>query len=120
MGTYIVLAVLIVIVILAVSPTIRHIKGEGGCCGGAPEKKVHKRLTAPKMGEKQIVIEGMHCTNCKNRIENAVNQLDGVVCRVNLHKKTAKVVYSVPVEDNTLKKTIEKLDYRVVSISERG
>jgi copper chaperone CopZ len=62
----------------------------------------------------------MHCVNCKNRIEKHLDELDGVIAKVNLEKKTAKVsVYksiSESLTKNIVRETIEKLDFRVVSI----
>lgn len=88
MGNVLIIAILIVIVICAISPTIKHFKGEGGCCGGGSTvKEKKKKLSAPQIGTKKIKIEGMHCKNCVNRVTNAVNQIDGAVCKVNLKKR---------------------------------
>ena len=87
MSTFIVLAVVIVIAALALKNSIGHFKGEGGCCGGGetilPD---HKELDGPKIGEKTVHIEGMHCENCKRRVERAINRIDGAVGKVNLKK----------------------------------
>lgn len=34
MGTLVIIAILVVIAAFAVRSAIRHMKGEGGCCGG--------------------------------------------------------------------------------------
>lgn len=117
MGTYIVLGILIVIIILAISPTIRHIRGQGSCCGGGDEViKETKTLDAPKIGEIEVLIEGMHCENCKNRIERRINKYEGVVCKVNLRKKKAVIGYSRPVDQEEIKRAIESLDFQVTDI----
>lgn len=120
MANVIILAVLAVIAVYAVSASRKHFRGEGGCCGGAGTVREKKKLTAPRIGEKTVRIEGMHCENCRNRVEHAVNRLDGVVCRVNLRKKTARISYSVPVSDETLRETIEALGYEVQSSGRKG
>lgn len=118
MGNVIIIGILVIIVIFAVAGSARHFKGEGGCCGGGGGSiREHKELDAPKIGEKILKIEGMHCDNCRNRVERAVNKIDGVVCRVNLKKKTAKVSYSREIDDELLKSTVTKLGYEVISIS---
>ena len=43
------------------------------------------------IGQKRVQIEGMTCEHCKNRVENALNRLEGVSAKVNLKKKTAVV-----------------------------
>ena len=50
------------------------------------------------------------------RNEKTIDRLDGVVCKTNLHKKTATVTFSQPVSDDTLKEIVEKLGYRVTEI----
>ena len=110
---HIILAILAVILILAVIRTVKHFKG-GGCCGsGSNTIRDKKTLTEPKIGEKLLTVEGMHCENCEIRVENALNRLDGVLCKVNLKKKTAAVSYSAEVSDEVLKETVEKLGYQV-------
>lgn len=116
MGNVIIIAVLLIIVVLAISPTLKHFKGEGSCCGGGGSVKEFKKLDAPKIGEKEMEIEGMHCENCKNRVERAVNKIDGAVCRVSLKKKIAKVSYSREIGDEELREAVGKLGYEVKAI----
>ena len=116
MGNVIILAILLVMVVLAVNSGRKHFKGSGGCCGGGGEERPHKKLKEPAVGQRVLSVEGMHCESCQARIEKAIDRLDGVVCKTNLHKKTATVTYSQPVSDDTLKEIVEKLGYRVTDI----
>lgn len=116
MENYIIIGILLVIIMIAILRAKKHFKG-GGCCGsGSNTIRDKKTLNEPKLGEKTLVIEGMHCENCKIRVESALNHLDGVVCKVNLKKKTATVSYSVDVPDELLKETVEKMGYKVKQI----
>lgn len=116
MDNIIIIAVILVVIVLALLRTKNHFKG-GGCCGsGSTSVRSHKKLTEPKIGERVLTVEGMHCENCQNRVEHALNRMDGVVCRVNLRKKTATVSYSREVSAETLKKTVEDLGYQVTEI----
>lgn len=116
MQDYIIIGVLVVIVVFALLRVKKHFGG-GGCCGsGGTVIRDKKTLTGPKLGEKVLTIEGMHCQNCEIRVENALNRLDGVVCKVNLKKKTATVSYSAQVSDETLKATVEDMGYQVTAI----
>lgn len=116
MENAIILSILLVVIVLALLRAKKHFKG-GGCCGsGSTTVRSHKKLTDPKLGEKILVVEGMHCENCQNRVENALNRLDGIVCKVNLRKKTATVSYSTEVSDEVLKETVEKMGYKVTEI----
>ena len=116
MGNVIILAILLVMVVLAVNSGRKHFKGNGGCCGGGGEERPHKKPEAPAVGQRVLSVEGMHCESCQARIEKAIDCLDGVVCKTNLHKKTATVTFSQPVSDDTLKEIVEKLGYRVTEI----
>lgn len=116
MGNVIILAILLVMVVLALNSGRKHFKGSGGCCGGGGEERPHKKLEEPAVGQRVLSVEGMHCESCQARIEKAIDRLDGVVCKTNLHKKTATVTYSQPVSDDTLKEIVEKLGYRVTEI----
>lgn len=112
MGDLVIIGILAVVVALGVIHMGKHFRG--GCCGsGSNTIRTHKKLTAPVIGEKRLVIDGMHCQNCQARIENAINHLDGVACQVNLRKKTATVTYSREISDDELKTIIEKLGYAV-------
>lgn len=117
MENYIIIGILLVAITAAIFHIKKHFKG-GGCCGsGSNTIREKKTLNAPKLGEKNMVIEGMHCENCQIRVENALNRLENVVCKVNLKKKTATVSYSAEVPDGLLKETVEKMGYKVTEIT---
>ena len=117
MQDYIIIVILLAILMAAVLRAKKHFKG-GGCCGsGSNTIRDKKSLTGPKIGEKVLIVEGMHCENCEIRVENALNRLDGVMCKVNLKKKTATVSYSAEVPDELLKETVERLGYKVTAIN---
>ena len=120
-GNWIAIVIIVIILIPAIRTTVKHMKGEGDCCGGpkekVPKKKVpKKKMDGPKLRELTVHIEGMHCQNCKNRIEKHVNELDGVICKVKLNKKIAVVSLYKDVDESLIKDTIEKLDFTVVGM----
>ena len=116
MTNTILIVILLLLLTMAVMRMKKHFKG-GGCCGsGSTVVRTKKQLTAPKLGEKQLRIEGMHCENCQARVENAINRLEGAACTVNLKRKTATVSYSAEISDSQLKQIVEKLGYQVTEI----
>lgn len=119
MGNIIIIGILVVIVLVALFNALKHFKGEGGCCGGGGTIKENKKLNAPKIGEKEIHIEGMHCDNCKKRVERVINDMEGAACKVNLKKKTAKVELSDNIDNDVIKKAVENLGFRVMDIIDR-
>ena len=113
-----IIIILILILIPAIHSSIVHLKGEGSCCGGPKEKPVRKKIDGTVQSRLEITIGGMHCDNCKNRIERCLDELDGVVAKVNLKKKKAAVDLYVPVDTELIKKTIEEQDFTVEDIKQ--
>lgn len=104
---------LLVIAGLAVRPTIKHFRGNGGCCGGGDYKPPKKKLG--RIVEKKIFrVEGMHCEHCSRRVEEAVNEIAGVSARVKLKKGIVVISYEKPVDDMTIMQRIEKAGYKAV------
>lgn len=121
MENYIIIAVLVVAVVVGARSSWKHFKGQGGCCGGgSAEPKVKKKtLKDPVIAVKVLHIEGMHCENCKNRVERQINQLDGASAKVNLRKHEAVVSMSREIGDEELKTVVEAADYKVTGIELR-
>lgn len=122
MKTVITVIVIVAILVFALKGSIKHMKGEGDCCGGGsgnkPKKVKAKHLEDPVIGQITLHIEGMTCEHCVNRVAEALNNIDGVSAKVNLHKKNAAVSFDRPVEEETLCSVVEKAGYRVLSVSD--
>ncbi|MBD5106579.1 MAG: heavy-metal-associated domain-containing protein [Lachnospiraceae bacterium] len=117
MGNIIIIAILMIFIVFALRGSYLHFKGVRGCCrGGSGPKSVKKKLRGPIIAKKVIVIEGMHCNSCKNRVENQLNQIDGALAKVNLKKKIAIVSMERMIPDMLLTHEIEKLDFKVIEI----
>ena len=66
-----------------------------------------------------IVIEGMMCNGCVNRVKNSLEQIDGVQeVNVSLEDKKAIVTLNANVSNDELKSAVEDLDFKVTSIEE--
>lgn len=117
-ATIVIILILLVIACFALKGTIKHLKGEGDCCGGGSSciAEEDKKLEGPVISEKIIKIEGMHCDNCVNRVKRALNKIDGVSARVNLKKGEATVQLDRDVEDEVLIRAIENQDFQVNGI----
>lgn len=68
------------------------------------------------LGTYIITIDGMHCENCKNRIEAKINGLEGVACKVNLKNKTATVSFNRNITPDEIRYLIENSGYKVEDI----
>ena len=95
MGTIIVIFVLAIIVVCAILSIRKRIKYGSACCGthdAAPKKiKVHDKNKAHYPYSYTLTVDGMHCSNCARRVENALNVKEGVWAKVNLEKKSVLV-----------------------------
>ena len=112
----IIIVLLILILIPAVKGAVTHMKGEGGCCGGPKEKAPRKKLPGKPVRRLRLGIEGMHCDNCRIRIEKHLDEIDCVTARVNLAKKQAIVSIYGDVTDDIIKETVENLDFTVTDV----
>lgn len=87
-------------------------KGKKGCCGSGNYKPKKKKLPCV-IATKTFSVGGMHCDHCKNRVEEAVNDVNGVAGKVDLKKGTVTVSYAQAVDDALIIQRIEKAGYTV-------
>lgn len=73
-----------------------------------------KKVSLPS---KIIEIGGMTCSHCSNRVEKALNTIDGVKAVVNLEENKAVVETSKEISDDVLRNVIEEAGYIVEKIS---
>ena len=121
MVNVIIVLILVVLLSFAVKSSIRHFKGEGACCGGGSgtvktKKPKKKKLDGPVVAKRTVEISGMHCQNCANSVTRALNGIDGVAARVNLHANRAEVLMDRMVDEDELKHAVEQAGYGVVDI----
>ena len=69
--------------------------------------------------KKVINIEGMMCDHCKKKVEKSLLELEGVSkVKVNLKEKNATIYSTKSINNDDINNTINKLDYKVISIGE--
>lgn len=110
-----IILVLLIVLFIGVKASVKHFKGEGGCCGGSSEK-VRKKKLKHIIKQRTVIIDGMTCEHCKNRVESRLNEISGVAAKVNLKKKTALVSMEKEVSDEQIRMAVEKAGYQVVEI----
>lgn len=66
------------------------------------------------MKEIKLKIEGMHCAGCSNRLEQILNNVDGIEsAKVSLEEKSADIKYNEEeVELNTILQEIEDAGFK--------
>lgn len=109
---YIIVGIIAVIVVIGIIYTVKHFKGKGGCCGGGSYKPRRKKLSDVKY-KKTFKVGGMHCEHCKNRVEEAINDIKGIAGKVDLKKGELTVSYEDNVADEIIKTKIERIGYTI-------
>lgn len=93
MITGIIVGVIVVVCVIAIVNYGRKLRR--GCCtnSDAQEKKVHvqDRDRSHYPYETVIAVEGMVCSKCTRRVENALNSMDGVWAEADAEKNIARV-----------------------------
>ena len=111
-STVIIVIILVVVLYFAIKNSIPHFKGQGSCCGGGDsEKAIKPKKLDNVIATKTIHVEGMRCNNCRIRVQNKLNKIDGVNAKVNLEKKTAIVKLGRDISDEELTSAIGSMGY---------
>lgn len=77
------------------------------------ENKIKK---GDKKMKKKVIIDGMSCDHCKNRVEKEFNKINGVKAFVNLEEKSLTLEMEEEILDEKIKEIVENLDYTFVKI----
>lgn len=112
MENIIIIGIIAVVGVIAGIYTAKHFKGKG-CCGGGGYRAKKKKLTNV-LYEKTFKVEGMHCENCKVRVEEVVNDMKGVAGRVDLKNNELTVSYAEEVDDELIKARLQRVGYTVI------
>lgn len=111
--------IIVFLIVLAASigivSSVRHFQGKGSCCGGGGYKPKQKKLSHV-IAQKTFQVDGMHCKNCKIRVEEIVNDIKGVSGAVDLKKGLLTVSYAEEVPDDLIQSRIERAGYIVTAI----
>ena len=112
MTDYFILGVIAIAVAAGVFYTMRHFKGQGGCCGGGNYRPKRKKLKQIQY-QKTFLVQGMHCDHCKARVEEVVNDIPGVAGRADYKKGELVVSYEKEVSDSLIQSRLQRAGYPV-------
>lgn len=66
---------------------------------------------------KKLLIEGMSCGHCVRHVEEALQEIDGVIsAKANLEEKSAIVELNQEVSESTFKEAIEEVGYQLIEV----
>lgn len=87
--------------------------GHSGGGGSVPRQK---KVIGKARYRKVMKLEGLHCENCKNSVEKAIDSIEGAAAKVNLKAQTAEVVLEREVSDKQLREVVEEVGFRVIEV----
>ncbi|MDO4322403.1 MAG: heavy metal-associated domain-containing protein [Lachnospiraceae bacterium] len=113
MANAIIILVILVIAVLAVRSYVKKLAH--GCCGaGGDDEPVIKAADmnpAHYPYSATVGIEGMTCKNCRQRVENALNKLDGIWAEVSLKEKSAFIRSKTEIDMDELRVAVARAGY---------
>ena len=121
MGTIFTAAVLLVIAVFAVKSVIHRIHHGSACCGerDAPQKKIQPadKNKSHYPYKYTLTVDGMHCSNCTHRVENALNSIDGLWATASLEKKSVTVLSKMELDASDLESEVREAGYTVLAVT---
>ncbi len=120
--TIVAAAIFAAAIILLISMMKKKLVHGGSCCGDheAPEPKV-------KVKDKKIShydyhyeasIEGMVCSNCATRVENALNKNEGIYAKADLGNKKAVIHAKRALSKEEVLGYLKELPYTIMSFDQ--
>lgn len=95
-----------------------------GCCGAGGDAeariKVRDKNRSHYPYSARLTVDGMMCSSCQTRVENALNVIDGVWAKANASDGTVKVLMKSPVPEDKLRAAINELGVYTLMKAEYG
>lgn len=121
-GKVAVYVILAAIVGLAVYGTVKRARHGSSCCGereAAPKKvKVSDRKASNYHYFYELRVDGMHCSNCARRVENAFNSTEGLWATADVGEKTVKLRSKMALNESVCWKAVNDAGYTMLSMKE--
>ena len=115
MATAIIVLILVLLCIYAVKSYAKKLAN--GCCGGGDgpvkKEKVRDKDVSHYPYQITLKVNGMSCTNCSTRVENALNAMEGVWAKVDLKAGSALIRMKKQIPEEELRACIRKAGYSV-------
>lgn len=93
-----------------------------GCCGGGSDEKVQK-VKVIDTDKKHypfktiLTVDGMVCSNCEQRVENALNVLSGTWAKASASSGTVTVLSKEEPDENELRSAVNSIGaYTVMDV----
>lgn len=111
--------ILLILAICVIAAAVSIRKGGTCSCGSCSDAKpirVRDRNPHHYSHEAMIRIEGMTCSGCAVKVDNALNQMDGVWSRTDRNQNQADVLMKEPLDEKLLRQKVREAGYSISSI----
>ena len=119
MGNIVIIAVLVLIISAAIYSTIKRIRYGSSCCGTREpaDKKIRVRdkNRANYPNRYTLSVDGMHCSNCARRIENAFNKTEGRWATADVGRKEVLLLSKLDETEDGLSEIVASAGYTMLS-----
>ncbi|MBR6308865.1 MAG: cation transporter [Lachnospiraceae bacterium] len=123
MGNAAIIIILIAIVALAVYGTVRRIRYGSACCGerepGEKKVRVKDKDRSNYPYAYTLKIDGMHCSNCAARVENALNKCGYRWAKADVGNRKVDLLSKQEEKESELSKLIAAAGYTMLSLAEK-
>ena len=117
----VIIAILLVIISVAIYGIYKRLRFGSACCGTKEpgEKKIRvKDKNKDHYPYKYVLsVEGMRCSGCARRIENAFNKTDGRWAKADIEHKEVRLLSKSEEKEGELSSITGSAGYRMVSWS---
>ena len=123
MAAKLIIIVGILLIAYAVYGTVQKARGKSksSCCGGAESvipKPVEDTDESHYPLKYYVSVDGMMCSNCAARVENAINKSGDNWAHVNLGRKRAEVLSKTEKTQDDFTKALNGTEYKVTGFEQ--
>lgn len=119
MENIVIIAVLALVISVSICGIVKRIRYGSSCCGTREpaDKKilVRDRNRANYPNRYTLSVDGMHCSNCARRIENAFNKTEGRWARADVGRKEVVLFSKLDETENGLSEIVASSGYTMLS-----
>ncbi len=122
MTDIIILIGIVLLSLIGLKAVISHTKGEGtGCCNTSDKPLVIKKNYRGKIVNKILFeIRGMNCEHCRIKVQNEINNIQGIVGFVDLKKGQAMLECEREIDPDLIIECVEKIGYQAIYLSTKN
>ncbi|MCR5768293.1 MAG: cation transporter [Lachnospiraceae bacterium] len=113
-------AALAAVIFLAVDGIVRKIRHGSSCCGGHEPSDKKVKVTDKNKANYPfsyvLRVDGMYCTNCAQKVENALNSGGSRWAKADIGNKSVNLLSKQEEKENELRSIVAQAGYTLLSV----